>query len=232
MKALGLIASLSLGLASFTGSLAASGVAAVVDANFNNVTVARVAAYPPSAGSRFRELEPAFSGWSGGGQMQLTIAPGYGADGTGGVHFEVLKDGKFHQASFKKLDFPMLGPGRMLRDPLRALQFSVDAKIPAGKEVQVYLAVEVPKEIMAESPWSKRLVLGTLRGTDTYKRYTFGGRELPEDMVNIFISFLRDLHLNGMQVTTCTLVVHLEGNMWIAGEGFLFDNVRLALPGS
>jgi hypothetical protein len=223
-----------LGLVLFAA--AAPGVGAqtrsLVDATFNNVTTARTAAYPPSAGTRFREVDSGFSGWAGGGQLQLSLAPGYGTNGTGGVHLEILKEGKFYQATFQKLSFPMLRPGRVIREPLQSLRFSVDAKIPTGKEVIVYLSVDVPKDIMAEAPWSKRLVLGTLRGTDAYQTYAFSGAEIPEDTLNIFINFIRDLQLNGMQETVCSLIFHMNPDGWTAGDGLLFDNVKLSVSDS
>lgn len=223
-----------LGLAFFCAAApgAIAQTRSLVDATFNNVTTARTAVYPPSQGTRFREVDSGFSGWSGGGQLQLSVAPGYGTNGTGGVHLEIVKEGKFYQAAFQRLSFPMLQPGRVIREPLQSLRFSVDAKIPAGKEVIVYLSVDVPKDIMAEAPWSKRLVLGTLRGTDTYKTYAFSGAEIPEDTLNIFINFIRDLQLNGMQETVCSLILHLDPAGWSAGDGLLLDNVKLTVSDS
>jgi hypothetical protein len=215
-------------LCAASGAVASSATPALIDINFNS-GAERIATYPPSPGSSFRELVPGFSGWASGGQMQLTLSPAFGSDGTGGVHVEVLKEGKFYQLNFSKLRFPMLSPGKVIRDPLRSLRFSVDAKIPAGKEVAVYIALDVPKDLLKESPWSKRLVLGTLRGTDDYKAYEFSGEQVPEDVLNVFINFVRDMQLNGMAETVCTLTLHMNPAGWAQGEGYLIDNVKLTV---
>lgn len=204
----------------------------LVDVSFNQATTARSAVYPPSPGTNFREVLPGFSGWSVGGQIQLSLAPGYGVESSGGVHAEIMKNGKFYQISFQKLAFPMLRPGKVIREPLQSLRFSVDAKLPPGKEVTVYLAVDVPKDVLPESPWSKRLVLGKIRGTDAYATYTFAGTDIPEDTLNTFINFIRDMQLNGMQDVVCGLVFHLNPESWVAGDGMLLDNVKLSLTDS
>lgn len=72
-------------------------------------------------------------------------------------------------------------------------------------------------------------MLGTLRGTDAYKTYLFSGAEVPEDVLNVFITFVRDMQLNGMNETTCSLTFHMNPAQWAQGEGFLLDNVKLTV---
>lgn len=213
-------------------SIRAGEIHSLVNVNFNTATT-RVGVYPPDPGVRFVELASGFSAWSVGGQLRLTQGPGYGVDGTGGVFAEILKnnDAKFYQITFQKLKFSMLRPGLVIREAVRSLRFSIDAKIPAGKEVLMYVTVDAPKELMPETPWSTRLVMGTLKGTDDYKTYTLNGAGIPEETVNVFINYIRDLQLNGMAETVGSLVFHLQPDAWAVGDGLLLDNVKFEIAG-
>ena len=198
----------------------------LVNANFNNVP-ALVAVYPPDPGSRFAEMLPGFSAWASGGQIRLSQGPGYGMNSTGGVYAEMVKDAKFYQISFQRIKFSMLRPDVVIREPIRSLEFNIDAKIPVGKEILVYIAIEPPKDVMPETPWSTRLVLGRLSGTSEYKSYKLRGVDVPENTVNTFINFVRDLQLNGMTDTLGSVVLHLHPEQWAGGDEILFDNVKL-----
>ncbi len=203
----------------------------LVNANFNSAA-ARVAVYPPDPGTRFIEMAPGLSAWAVGGQIRLTQGPGYGMDRTGGVYAEMVSDAKFYQISFQRLKFPMLRPGLLIREPVRSLVFTIDAKIPVGKEVLIYVAVEPPKELMPETPWSTRLVLGRIAGTGEYKSYTLRGADVAENTVNTFINLVRDLQLNGMAETVGSLVLHFHPEEWGAGDELLFDNVKFDIAGN
>jgi len=228
-KRTSLILTTCLGLFAAPAAKAAE-MLALVDANFNTSTT-RVASYPPDSGVRFTEMAPGFSGWATGGQIRLTQNPGYGVDQTGGIFVEILKapNAKFYQIMFQRLKFTMLGAGAVIRDPIRSLQFSIDAKIPAGKEILVYVAIDPPKEYLAASPWSTRLVLGKIVGTDAFKSYVLKSSDIPEATVDTFINFIRELQANGMDQTVGSLVLHLEPTQWVEGDGLVFDNVKLEI---
>ena len=229
-KCVCLISTICLGLCP-ASALRADVIHSLVAANFNTAST-RVGTYPPDAGTRFIEMAPGFSAWASGGQIRLTQGPGYGMERTGGVYAEILKEAKFYQISFPRLKFPMLRPGVIIRDPVRSIQFSIDAKIPAGKDIVVYVAIEPPKDLMPETPWGTRLVLGTLKGTDAFTTYMFKGEDVPEETVTVFINYIRDLQLNGTTEMVGTLVFHINPDGWAAGDGFLFDNVKLQIAGN
>lgn len=200
----------------------------LVDAPFNTSTT-RIGLYPPDPGVRFVELASGFSAWAVGGQIRLTQGMGYGTAGTSGIFAEITKktDAKFYQISFQKLPFTMLRPGLVIRDPIRSLRFSIDAKIPTGRDILVYVSIDPPKDMMPQTPWGTRLVLGTLKGTDAYESYMLNGTDVHDETVNVFINYIRDLQLNGMEEAMGSLVLHMHPEVWEEGDGLLFDNVKL-----
>lgn len=207
----------------------------LIDANFNKPTES-TSNFPPATDEKWVTIPPGLDGWAkGGGQISLTYGANYGRDNSGGVRAVVKKEfAETMTAVFHNINFPMLRAGYSIAKPIRSIKFSIDASIPVGQTVDVQIVIITPKTWEKDDPlvgWRNRLILGTLTGAGEYRHYTCDMENLPEETITKFITYIRDIDLNGIPDVIGDLELFMSPKTWREGDEFWFDNLVFSIEG-
>ncbi len=188
--------------------------------------------YPPAKGTTWETIG-GLGAWSNDGQVEITYAVGYGLDGTGGIYGKLIKPATgFMTLSFNNIKLPMFKDSLPLVEPIRSIQFSVDAKLPLNRTFEINLQLSVPKGVdVGTTTWPNRIVLGEIVGTGGYAHYTFSGADIQEKHMSRVVTYIRDLYLNGMTEAVGSINFNMVANQWKEADEFLLDNVKLTITG-
>ena len=205
----------------------------LIDAKFDRPTGSTIT-YPPVIAAQFRGIANGWSGWGDvGSEIALTYGDHLGINGTGGIYAQVMIPARsFMSVQFNALPFPMLREGVSMTRPIRSMLLEFDAKIPAGRVIEIKIAPNLPRNTDAAlAHFSNRLNFGSITGTGEFVRYRISGEDLKQPDLEKFIRFINDLYLNQVLSTfmKADLSFTLITSTWMAEDAMHLDNVNFTI---
>ncbi|MBC8008675.1 MAG: hypothetical protein H7067_01095 [Burkholderiales bacterium] len=205
--------------------MAAAGV--IVDEPFDSPSEITYS-YPPPEGE-VPTFHGQFSAWTREGLVSVTYGSALGVNGSGGMLVTVSQpSAKFMMINENAVQLPITDPAYATVEQLRTYVLTFDARIPDGKVMEVSMNPRALDAAMRPRAETSKLVFGRITGTGEFVRHTLSLADVPEARIRIFLQYIRDASLNGMEKIEVDIQwLFMQPKLWDLGASVQMDNIKL-----